>query len=312
MAMSGFHCPGPSFPVGRLSAILTFLVLSFGGVHIANARTLAIGSISLDPVGETRVYQPFADYLAGKLGSLGIDGGKVVVADSIGAMAAMLRRKEVDIFIDSSVTALMVNELAGSKFLLRRWKDGQDAYRSVVIVRRESAITSLRDLSDGTVALEEPFSTSGFMLPALAIAGSGLSLVALEGTAQSPPPGSVGYVLGYDSETQMAWVERHQVTAAAMAEEDYKALAGSALTPLRVLYTSPPVPYHVVVHGAHLDARTVSRIREILLNAHDNKPGAEMLDGFERTTMFDEIPDDLLGNVMTLAPGLTRLLEAVN
>ncbi len=312
MAKSGFGDPGPNFPVGRYAAVLTFLFIVFCAADIASARTLAIGSISLDPVGETRVYQPFADYLADKLGAYGIEDGKVVVADSIAAMAAMLRRKEVDIYIDSSVTALMVNELAGSKFLLRRWKDGHDAYRGVVVVRRESPIASLGDLSGGTVALEEPFSTSGFLLPALAIAGRGLPLVPLRNTGQSPPPGSVGYVLGFDSETQMAWVERRQVTAAAMAEEDYKALSDSALTPLRVLYTSPPVPYHVVVHGAHMDVRTLSRIREVLLNAHDSQTGAEMLDGFDRTTMFDEIPGDLLGNVMSLVPGLMRLLETGN
>lgn len=310
--MSIFRYPGPSGPAGRLTAVLILLFLSIGVAGSAFGRTLVVGSISLDPVGEARVFQPFADFLAKKLRSQGIDGGKVVVADSIDKMAAMIRDREVDLFVDSSVTALMVNELAGSEFLLRRWKEGRDAYRSVVVVRRESGITSLTDLSGETVAFEEPFSTSGFVLPALAISRVGLRLVPLSGTAEMPPNGAVGYVMGYDNETQMTWVERHQVTAAAMAERDYHDLAETALTPLRVLYVSPQVPYHVVVYGKHLNHVIVGRIRAILLNAHDSKQGVEMLDSFQRTTMFDEIPSELLNNVTTLAPGLTRIMDTGN
>lgn len=297
--------------VSRTAACLAlaFMLLSvpIGGCGAAAARTLVIGSISLDPVGETRAYQQFADFVAGKLGSQGIDGGKVTVADSIEKMAELIRLEKVDLFIDSSVTALMVNELAGSKFLLRRWKSGRDRYRSVVFVRRESRFNTLADLVNESIAFEETFSTTGFMLPILAMSEVGMRLVPLDGLAQSPPDGAVGYVLGYDSETQMTWVERHQVAAAAMSENDYRSLAMSALVPLRVIYTSPTVPHHVVVYGSHLDDSLVARIRGILLNAHDSPQGADMLDGFEQTTMFDEIPEDLLNNVRKLAPGLRSL-----
>ena len=103
-------------------------------------------------------------------------------------MAAMIREKEVDLLIDSSVTALLVNELAGSKFLLRRWKNGQEAYRSVVVVRQDSRFNFLSDLAGETVAFEETFSTSGFMLPVLGMARSGLRLVPLDDLGQTPPP----------------------------------------------------------------------------------------------------------------------------
>ncbi|WP_425406628.1 phosphate/phosphite/phosphonate ABC transporter substrate-binding protein [Hwanghaeella sp.] len=301
--------PGTIRLTDCLAAIVMIIAVCIGGSGGAAARVLVIGSISLDPVGETRVFQPFADYLAGKLTSHGITGAKVAVANSIGGMAGMIRKREVDIFIDSSVTALMVNELAGSKFLLRRWKHGREAYRSVVVVRRDSAFASLTDLTGETIAFEEPFSTAGYVLPALALTNAGLTLVALDGTAQTPPAGSVGYVMGYDSETQMTWVERDQVAAAAMAENDFRSLAVSALVPLRILHTSPAVPYHVVVYGDHLKDSLVSRIRAVLLDAHDSQLGAHMLDGFEQTIMFDEIPSDLLQNVETLAPGLDKLTK---
>lgn len=290
--------------------MVLLLAVWLGPAEPAWARTLVVGSISLDPVGEARAFQPFVDYLAGKLRSQGIDQGKVVVADSIDKMAAMIRARTVDLFVDSSVTALMMNELSGSHFLLRRWREGRDAYRSVVVVRSESRFSFLSDLSNETVAFEEPFSTTGFMLPAMAMISSGLRLAPLDGVEQKPPKGSVGYVTGYDSETQITWVERKQVAAVGMAEGDYKSLVASALVPLRILYTSPVVPDHVVVYGAHLDEALVSHIRDVLLTAHNTREGADMLDAFEQTTMFDEIPPHLLSNVVTLAPGLHRLTEA--
>ena len=295
---------------GFLAALMLLFSFSILAAGAADARRLTIGSISLDPVGEVRAYQPFADFLSAMLRSSGIDGAGVVVAESIDQMARLVREKQVDLFIDSSVSALMVNQLAGSKFLLRRWKEGRDANRSVVVVRANSRFWKFSDLSGETVAFEQPFSTSGFMLPAMAMAGSGLTLVQLGGTAQTPPRGTVGYVMGHDAETQLTWVEREQVAAAAMSEGAYRDLAPTALTPLRVLYASPIVPDHVVVYGAHLEEALVSRIRTVLLNAHNSQHGADVLDDFERTTMFDEIPQPLLGNVMALAPGVLRLMEA--
>lgn len=307
MTRAEFRRPGRCRSANCLAVLVFLFAASFGGCGLASARVLVLGSISLDPVGEARVFQPFVDFLADKLGSYGVSRGEVAVADSVDRMALMIREKKVDLLIDSSVTALLVNELAGSKFLLRRWKNGKDAYRSVVVVRQNSRFNFLSDLAGETVAFEESFSTSGFMLPVLGMANSGVRLVPLDGLAQAPPPDAVGYVMGYDSETQMTWVERNQVAAAGLAENDFKQLSKSALVPLRVLYTSPVVPYHVVVYGKHLDQGLVSRIRAILLNAHDSREGGTTLDAFDQTTMFDEIPADLLRNVMTLRPVLTDL-----
>ena len=309
MTRAGFHRPGARRSANSLAILVFLFAVSFGGCGAASSRVLVLGSISLDPAGEARVFQPFADFLAAKLSSYGIKRGEVAVADSVDRMASMIREKEVDLLIDSSVSALLVNELAGSDFLLRRWKDGQDAYRSVVVVRQDSRLNFLSDLAGETIAFEESFSTAGFMLPVLGMASAGLRLVPLDGLAHAPPPDAVGYVMGFDSETQMTWVERNQVTAAGMAEKDFQQLSKSSLVPLRVLYTSPVVPYHVVVYGKHLDQGLVSRIRAILLNAHDSREGAATLDGFDQTTMFDEIPEDLLRNVMTLRSELTKLWE---
>ena len=268
------------------------------------AQTLTIGTISATPVKETHAFQPFADYLAGRLAEDGIKTVKVVVAANIEDMAALLKSGGVDLFIDSSVTALAVNELSGSQYMLSRWKKGREKYRSVIFVRADSPIASLADMNGKVIAFEEPFSTSGFMLPALTMHRLGLKLNEVATVTSVPPVGSVGYVMAYDNETQLAWLERGRVQAAAMAEKDFKDFAKTALTPLRALYSTPYVPYHVMVHRADLGAGLVTRIKVVLTSAHETEPGRTVLQAFERTAKFDVIPAPLLTEVLSLQPYL--------
>lgn len=264
------------------------LMLAIAGLALtmtsgAWAKTLKIGTISAAPVDEIRTFQPFADYLAGELADDGIVAVKVVIAADVHQMAALLKSGDVDLYIDSSITALVVNKLSGSEYMLRRWKKGRGQYRSVIFVRDESAITSLADLKGKTIAFEEPFSTSGFMLPALSMGRQGLELIHLDSTYAAPPADKVGYIMAFDNETQAAWVERKRVQAAAMAESDFEDLSKTSLEPLRALFITPYVPYHVVTRRPGLDEPLMERIKTVLKAAHETERGSAMLGAFERT-----------------------------
>lgn len=286
---------------------LALLLLIFPG--IVRAETLTIGTISNDPVTEIRRFKPFADFLAKRLASDGIDKVNVVVAADIPDIAEKLRRQEVDLFIDSSVTALAVNKLSGSKFMLRRWKKGRDKYRSVIFVLEDSDITDLDDLKGKVIAFEEPFSTSGFILPALALRQRGMGVDALKGFRARPLPDRVGYVMGYDNETQATWLERGRVQAAAMAESDFEDYRKTSLKPFRRLFTTPFVPYHVVVNRRYLDPKLLERLKLVLKTADETEQGRIVLQKFERTTKFDDIPEDLLAEVMKLEPYLNIIVS---
>lgn len=272
------------------------------------AKTLIVGTVSAVPVDEIRTFQPFADYLAAALTEDGIDGAEVVIAADIHQMAAMLKSGAVDLFIDSSVTALAVNELSGSQYMLRRWKKGRGEYRSVVAVREDSDIATWQDLTDKVIAFEEPFSTSGFMLPAMTLHRLGLELSELQSTSSLLPKGTLGFVMAYDNETQAAWLERGRVQAIAMAEKDFEDFAKTALTPLRALHYTPYVPYHVVVHRADLDVRLVDHIKAVLKVAHESDRGQMVLNNFERTEKFDDIPAPLMDDVLKFKPFLHLIL----
>ncbi|WP_162937959.1 phosphate/phosphite/phosphonate ABC transporter substrate-binding protein [Kiloniella sp. EL199] len=284
----------------------TFVLLAmfFGLTHTVQSDTLTIGTISSEPVGDIKTFAPFANFLAEKLIDDGVDEVQVVIAPDIKQMVGMLKQQEIDLFIDSSITASIINKLSGSQFMLRRWKKGRAKYRSVIFVAESSDIQQISDLRGKIIAFEEPFSTSGYVLPALAILQSQNQLHQLERLSSFPVAEEIGFIMAYDSETQMVWLERDLVAAAAMSEDDYLEYVQSVLIPMRVLHTTAYVPYHVVVHRSGLEENLIKRIRQVLKTAHEDKEGAEVLNRFERTTKFDEIPDDLLQEIKRLEPFL--------
>ncbi len=270
---------------------------------LSSAQTLRIGTITNTPVDEIRVYQYLADYLSQQLAGDGIHSVEIKMAADIDQMVNLLKHQEIDLFIDSSLTALIINQQAGSKYLLRRWKKGRASYRSVIAVRADSDIYTPAELKNQTIVFEEPFSTSGFILPSLSLIKYNISLT--DNTYQHD--NQLVYRFGYDNETQITWLERGKVQAAAMSEADFNDLASTALTPLRILLTTAEVPYHVVVHRSGLDKPLITRLKMVLQQADQSKLGRVMLQQFERTTRFDDIPQSLLNNMQTLKQYLESL-----
>ncbi|MEH6405549.1 MAG: phosphate/phosphite/phosphonate ABC transporter substrate-binding protein [Sneathiella sp.] len=292
----------PSQIARSLRLFFILVICTTGILNVVRAETITIGTISLDPIEEARAFKPFSEYLAVQLASLGVQSVDIKIANSIRQAAKMLKEKELDFFIDSSVTAAHINDLSGSKFLLRRWKKAKGKYRSVIFVNADSPIKNLSGLLGKTVAFEEAFSTSGYILPAVAMLRSGLKLAHLESFRSRNPDDKVGFVMANDNETQIVWLERDKVAAAAMAEEDFKKYSTNALRSMRILHTTPYVPYHVITYRANLDPKYVEQMKEILLSAHKTADGKKLLEKFEATLKFDEIPEELLLEVSDLSP----------
>ncbi len=296
--------------IQMLKSLRLCLFVSIGVFYLScsvRAEILTIGTISADPIDEARTFQPFSEYLSAELSGIGVQSVQIKIANSIDHAVKMLKTKELDFFIDSSVTASHVNTLSGSRFLLRRWKKARDKYRSVIFVNADSPVTTLAELQGQTVAFEEQFSTSGYILPAVALLKSGQKLSPLSSFRTPAPADKVGFVMANDNETQIVWLERDKVAAAAMSESDFLKFSKDALKPMRIVYTTPYVPYHVISHRADLDQKYIDRVKEILLAAHQSGNGRKYLEAFERTTQFDEIPEELLSAVEELTSFVSAL-----
>jgi phosphonate transport system substrate-binding protein len=271
----------------------------------AEKGVLTFGSVSLNPASEYEVFRPFANYVASRLGEVGIGKGRVVVVDSLSKMVEELDRGTVDVFIDSPFPVGFVWKRADLDVVLLRWKRGSNAYRSVIFTLVDSDVESLEDLTGRIIAFGAPFSTSSFLMPKAALALAGLTLVNYQDAAASIPSDRVGYVFSNDTENTMFWVLKRKVVAGAVNEDYFEELAGSRIGDLRIVHTTGTVPRNLVCVRSGLDPDVRKALVEVLLGLHQDERGRSVLENFEETKKFDQWPggsEAYLADIMELLP----------
>jgi phosphonate transport system substrate-binding protein len=268
--------------------------------HVADGRTLVIGSVSDDPGEEAEIFQPFIDFVAERLAGSGVSGGEVVVTDTAEEMAELMSSGEVDLYVDSMLgVTTAVTAGAGQPFL-RRWKDGEPTYRSIIVTRRDSGITAVDQLRGRTIAFEEQESTDGHFLPSASMRQAGMSLSRISDPSSPVAPDAVGYIFSGDDENTVFLVLAGRVAAGALSEEDLAENAGSRLDELVVLTSSVDVPRHGVVVRSGLEPELVQALRELLTTLHESAGGLSALHAFDDTARFDALTADALAPVLDL------------
>lgn len=208
---------------------------------LAGSTTLSIGTLGDAPAKLIRTYQPVAKYLATHLSRFGITAGRVVITKSANEMGEMMRQGKVDVFIDSPMPTIGVNHIGGGKIILRRWKGGVGEYRSVIFTLRDSPIKSIADLRGKSLAFEQPFSSTGYILPRIIFERDGESLNLIDSSKASLRDRMIGYSFSGDDENTMEWVLRGRVDAGAMSHNNVDKYAKTSLSKLNVIWESPPI-----------------------------------------------------------------------
>ncbi len=279
--------PGSRWLAAVVLAIWTWIAAS---PACAEGRTLVIGSISPRPASEIREWLPFAQHLAGRLAADGISKGDVEVTQTAEQMAGLLRSGAVDLYFDSPLISLVVSDLAGSRLFLRGWKGGVADYRSVIFVRADSGIEDIDGLKGKMIAFEKLTSSTGYLLPWLLIAERRLVMVAGQNSAVTAD--RIGFTFSGDDDTTISWVLRRQVAAGASSDTDLAKISEDRRKHLKAIASSPPIPRQVVSHSAMLPPALAARIRDELIAMATRETGRKVLEGFNRTTKFFDIPAD--------------------
>ncbi len=271
----------------------------------APTGVLTIGSVSLEPAREHAKVMAFAEELVSRLHPVGIGRARVVVESSLGAIAARIGQGEVDLYLDSPFPVSWVVHETGARPLLRRLKQGEASYRSVLFARRDSGLQSIEDLRGHVIAFGEPFSTSSFLLPKASLVERGLQLERYEDPAADVPDDVIGYVFSNDSENTMMWVLKHRIVAGAVNADYFEYMAGERRSELIVLLESEDVPRNIVCCRRDLPAEVRDAIEVALLDLHRDEKGRQALLRFEETARFDRFPvdpEEALARVSALLP----------
>ncbi len=254
---------------------------------------LVLGDISDDPAEVIEGSQPLADYLAAQLADYGITAGKVRVAQSTQEMEELLKRGEVDLYFDSTYPATLLSDATGAQIILRRWRFGVETYHSVIFASKASGITSLEQLAGRRLAMDAPYSTSGYMLPAIHLLEAGLTLAGQKNYTDPLLPDAVNFVFSYDDENTLQWVLNGLTDAG--VTDDYHfdvAFPAEAIAQLQELARTEETPRQVVVARPGMSAELRNAITQALTTMHQNEAGLAALEPFQ-TTRFDSFPEGL-------------------
>ena len=251
-------------------------------------KTIVLADISNNPQKKIRRFQPLANYIAAN--SDQFDRGQVKIAPDMKTIIAWLKSGEVDMYIDSPYPAMLAMNGAGAKPILRRWKKGSAEYYSLIFTMSERNITSLSDLKGKAIAFDDPFSTTGYMLPLVKLLESGLNPVEISLPNLSVSDKAVGYVFSSEDENSIEWLLSGRVDAAAMDNHTFDKMSAEIKEKAVVLAETEKIARNLVMVRGDMPSDQIETISSVLLAMDKTDEGKVVLEKFGQTTKFDKIP----------------------
>ncbi len=276
-------------------------------------QSITIGEISATPATVISNVLPFARYLASRLKDSGIACGHVKVTDTVAGMIDLINNQEVDIYFDSVFPATMVSDATGAEPILRRWRNCDPEYYSIIFATKASGIASLEDLRGRMMAMDRPDSTSGLVLPAAYLLDHGLRLIVKPSYDEAVTPDQVGvYFTGADANTLDLL---HSGKLSAGATDDYNFGQWQKSAPdlgLQVLAATESEPRQAVLLRPGLDSGLRAAIKNELLRIGEEPAAQDALQLAVGTCKFDDTPEGIAAafarmrtkwNQLKLVPG---------
>lgn len=257
-------------------------------------NSITIGEISATPGTVISNVLPFARYLAGRLADAGIVCGHVKVTDTVAGMINLINSHQVDIYFDSVFPATMVSDATGAEPILRRWRNCDPEYYSVIFATQASGIASLEDLRGRMMAMDRPDSTSGLVLPAAYLLDHGLELRVEHSYDAAVAANEVGiYFTGADANTLDLL---HSGKLRAGATDDYNFAQWQKSAPdlgLQVLAITGSEPRQAVLLRPGLDSGLKAAIKNELLRIGEEPAAKDALQLAVGTCKFDDTPEGI-------------------
>ncbi|PKB63230.1 MAG: hypothetical protein BZY67_01130 [SAR202 cluster bacterium Io17-Chloro-G1] len=197
-------------------------------------------------------------------------------------MGRFMANGEVNVYFDSTFPALAVRDIAGSEIILRRWKEGNPEIWSMFVAREDPGIDSAEDLLGGILAVEEPFSTSGFLLPMGTLVQQGLTATRVVSVDQPVSDNEIGNLFSGDEENTLEPVLHRIVAAGALSNEDFDELPLEAREQLAEFGRTAKAPRQLVSVRGNLDSSLVGDLKVLLTGLDEPEEGSRLLAGLKK------------------------------
>lgn len=257
--------------VALLALVVAMTATAAGRTDDAGDGSLRIGVVGFyNPRLMVLRYQPLADYLTRATGRR----WELVVGTTYDRTVDALCRGELDLAYLGPYTYVRANALCGAEAVARLRTRGMDTYRSVVMVRTDSAFRGLEDLRRGRIGFGELLSTSSHLVPLAMLMDAGID------------PGMYTCRLYGHHEHAARAVLLGEVDACAVRD-----VVGDRFEErgMRVIATSPPIPNFPFAMPADADPALRREVIDALVARPQRDPVAraaiealdeELADGF--------------------------------
>ena len=245
---------------------------------------VAIGGM-ITPKEGFAYYRQLLDYVGDKMGRH-VD---LVDRDNYAEINRLVGLGEVDAAFVCGGPYVDGHRDFGMELLAAPQVHGGTVYYAYVIVAKNSPISTFEGLRGKTFAFTDPLSNTGKLVPTYMLARMG----------ETPETFFKRYVYTQSHDKAIKAVAQGLVDGAAVDSLiwEYANRTNPAFTSkTRVIRRSPPYGIPPVVVSAHLDKETRKRLRQILLDAHNDEKGREILNGM-MIDRFVEISDSVYDSI---------------
>jgi len=189
-------------------------------------------------------------------------------------------------FFGSFTGALAIRKLGVDPLARPLWLDGTSTYYGMILVRKDSGIKSASDMKGKRFAFVDKATTAGWLLP--------LHYFNEIGINDYRTWFAETYFTGTHEDAIKDVLERKADIGAAKNTVFYRLAKQNSLLEkeLRILSTSPEVPSNTLAVRKSLDSSFKAKLKNILLQMHEDKQGREILQEFGAARFIETSAQD--------------------
>lgn len=275
-----------------------------------SASVLVLGRVSDDPKSQYEPMKTLIDYVAARMGDVGIREGRVLMARDALQMASYLRRGRVDWVSETAGGAMLLQRRSGADTFLLSDRSGVRRYHTIYFARRDGEVKSIDELRGHRIAFQNRTSTSAYFIPSMELLGRGMPMEILGSPFDPPVANSVGYVFARTERNIATWVHKGLVDVGAVSNLDWSNPAHIPeffKSDFVVLRESAEVPRGVEVVREDLDPRVRARLREVLLDMARDPAAVGLLDRYHMSLRYFDLEPRDRKDLERLRAGITRI-----
>jgi phosphonate transport system substrate-binding protein len=285
------------FSMQRIALILALLVAfnSFHATVVQAQDKFVIAKMSGDPKKTLPKLQALANYLKPILAEAGIKTVDVAVVQTVEEMEQALAGAQADLVSETVFAAHKIEQSGLAEIVLREWKGGAPEYRAVFVARRDSSLSSIADIRGRRLMLQDPNSTSGYMLPLLALRRMGMNPVPLD--ADAPSPQSVRYFSASDTKLKdefiiVSTVATGGADVGVISNLDWEDPSVNPLfyqEQLKIIHNTAPILRQVTLLRRGLAGSIRDKVVKALTEAHSIEEGRAALAAYYKVKKFEAL-----------------------